>query len=263
MITGSQIEDISKTALIPLWARANADKYTGVNSREWKLSKSIASQFDTSRLDSMNKIARDTTIIDIAIRSILINDIIKKSEKNRTFINFGAGLDVKSIIFKNDFENLINIDTQAMIDLRSKIFPEELSMTSSILEPDFLDKINDSSPLIIIEGVFMYFNIETVNNFLSKVKEHAPDSKLIFEVGGSWINFTGHPGFKALGLECKYIWGVNGRMELEKRLPNIRITEHYKILDMYPEIWGNYRYLFKIFPILKNKLGSQIVVAEF
>ena len=40
MITGSQIEDISKTALIPLWARANADKYTGVNSREWKLSKS-------------------------------------------------------------------------------------------------------------------------------------------------------------------------------------------------------------------------------
>lgn len=256
--------EISKTALIPLWARAKALNIIDQNKVEWQLANELLEKIDldSSPLDRLNTLTQKTTILDIAIRSILINKILDDLSPNQTIINIGAGFDLKSQLYRDKFVCWINFDLESIISMRKRHFLAENNLVMNILDYNVLTNFEIKNPVFIFEGIFMYLKVADCQAIVQFMVQTYPTSKFIIEIGGSWIKYTNHPAFAKMKTNVNYLWGLNNKYEFAKLFRMLKIDEYYYVLDEHKEIWGKYSLLFKYLPITKSKFGSQIILAK-
>jgi hypothetical protein len=255
--------DLANTAFIPLWARANAGKFIYENHEEWELSKELLTYItsNTLPLDYMDKITKSSTILDIGLRSILINDIIHVDKSNQ-IINLGCGFDIKNKLFNKRFDEWINIDVKEIIEIRDKFLNEKNNIIGSLENFFDLNIDNNLKTTLILEGVAMYFDQITIRTFIQKFFKKFKASKMIIEVGGKWIKSFQHPAFSKMGLDSKYKWGINNEKEFSVLFPGHNVKFYQKVLLYRKDIWDRFSVLFNKIPIIASKLGSHIIVLE-
>jgi O-methyltransferase involved in polyketide biosynthesis len=260
------LSDVSKTLLIPLWARCrDSDSEHPIFFDEMTLRLQDFFGFDFSSLDNLGQISRKATITDIARRSRLIDTKLKQisaGKANLTVINLGCGLDTIYPRLGHIADNWYDVDLPEVIALRREFFSENgvhKFISADISKADFLDEIELSENTIILsEGTLMYLKPDSVKLIFQKAARKAKNLDVIFEAGGSWLNGTKHPAFSKMRLRTNYIWGLSRKYNLEILFPGFEKISAEALLDSGKD-WGFLGKIAAVWQGIKFKIGSIII----
>lgn len=213
--------NLSATALIPLWARAK-DYEAKDSVLNDKFSNDLLNKidFDFKIFDQQNSIIKKATIADLVVRTKVIDNFLLSSlDEKKIVLNLGAGFDTRdrrlgicNTYYHIDFEHIIS---------QRKIFfnnSQAINISQNILDFDFLNDFSKKEPIIIAEGLFMYYKRDILIKFISKLKNTFKSYTLIIETGSWLIPYTSHPFFRIFNDSIKYSSGYYNSKTYFKKL---------------------------------------------
>ena len=158
------------------------------------------------------------------------------TNSNPLIINLGAGLDTRSDRLDLGSGNWYDIDLPEVIQLRRMFFNETEQVkfiAKSILDFSWIDKISSrgiEKPLLIAEGLFMYFNETDIKRFFNKITKAFPQGIVLAEIFHSFLLRTNAPGRKETG-QAKYLWGISNAKAIESLNPDLHVVNEWRIFD--------------------------------
>lgn len=204
------MDNLSATALIPLWARAK-DYEAKDSLLNDKFSHNLLNKidFDFKIFDQQNSNIKKATIADLVVRTKVIDNLLLSSLDNKKIVlNLGAGYDTRDIRLGIN-NQYYQIDFSSIISQRKLFFSDSwaVNISHNILEFDFLNDFSEKEPIIIAEGLFMYYKRDILIKFISKLKNTFKSFTLIIETGSLVIPYTSHPFFRIFNDSIKYSSG--------------------------------------------------------
>ncbi len=179
-------QSVSNTLYIPLAGNI----YTSKNFRELLFDQKALELEVIIPQDITDKINDEYYFLASASRyynmDLEIKSFIEKHQKCN-IINIGAGLDTSYYRIKSSTAIFYEIDLPPVIEERRRIMPEQeydIYISSSFLEVDtWLKNIKDTNlpTLLIISGVFYYFQEEEIDNFFIQIKNKFSLLEAVFD----------------------------------------------------------------------------------
>lgn len=261
------LEGVSETLLIPLWARA----------AETKRSDPII--FDPKAVEICDALDYDFTRFDrawmtqtgIAVRTKLIDEAVLDriaGQPDTVFINLGAGLDTRFERVDNRRILWYEVDLPAVIEVRRHFFTEterHRFIGRSITDFTWMEDVDlqGRAPLILAEGLFMYFDEGDVRAVFRRLAQRFPGAEMIFEVLTPLA--VGMSRFdecvsKVGGGKVEFKWSLPDCRELETWNLGIKLYCEWNVLDYCKRRWG---YLAFMAPLFFNLLGNRVVRVRF
>lgn len=187
------------------------------------------------RLDGKAKppdVGHDMTI-GIAMRAYLLDRWTRafiESHPDAVVLNLGCGLDTR--ILRLDPPSSVawfDVDFPDVIALRQQLFADRVGCTtiaSSITERDWIDRIPDDRPAIIVaEGVLPYLHDQEVRDLMRRVVTCLAGGEIVFDayshLGIELLRFN--PSLRATGAELR--WGIEDAGALERDVPGLTLLE--------------------------------------
>jgi len=263
-------EELVKTLVIPLWAKAIESEKENPIIRDEKSQEIIKElDYDLSYLKNawMSQLG-------IAIRSKILREQIGlfiKNNPNANVINLGCGLDTSFSHLDNGKINWYDLDFKEVIDLRKEVFESEkrnIMIASSVFDYSWLNKIEqkENPTLVIAEGLLFYLEMDQVKELLNKTVDYFPNVTFLLELVGpvmvgrakyndsiSRINHNDNiPEFK---------WSLWNSRGFEKWNKSLKLEKEWFFADYYKERWRHFKYFFKI-PLFKRIFSSRLVYLE-
>jgi O-methyltransferase involved in polyketide biosynthesis len=226
---------VFETLFIPLYFRARETQHPNRIIEDQKSLDIISSlAHDFSYLDkeanTQFHIATRTRIFDEQTRHYL------QTNPTPIVFNLGAGLDTRSSRLDISRAYWYDIDLPEVIRLRRMFFDETKRVkfiARSILNPSWIDEIDQhivETPLLIAEGLLMYFDEADLKSFFDKIVSVFPKAILLGEVFHSYLLRADAPGRQATG-KAKYLWGVSNTQAIEKLNPHLMVIQEWRIFD--------------------------------
>lgn len=139
------------------------------------------SRFDKEKyFDLQTFTAARTLIFDNAVKSLI------DKYKDPFIVNFGAGFGIRFYVTDNGKITWFDIDLPEVIELRKQIFKESdrnKFIGKSIFNDSWKTEIPKGKDMIFVaEGLLLYFEEETVKNFILGLLRDFPSSDLIIDV---------------------------------------------------------------------------------
>jgi O-methyltransferase involved in polyketide biosynthesis len=187
-----------------------------------------------------------------------INTFIRE-HANATIVYLGCGLDTRILRINPPASvQWFDVDYPEVINLRKTLFVESANyrmIGSSIIEPEWLNRIPQKNPtLIVAEGVFEYIAEGEVRTLLDRVISYFKSGELIFDVMNS---FAIESGKKKLATTTGAVhkWAVDDIHNVDKL--NVRM-KRIKSLSLFRS-----RYMRKL--TVKERLlyGTLSIVPAF
>jgi methyltransferase (TIGR00027 family) len=155
-------------------------------------------EYDFSKFKNGSKSA-----IGVAIRARHFDQKVAqfiKKRKNPIVVLLGCGLDTRYYRVQDKQSAVFyELDLPEVIHLREGLLPQEpndILLEASILETDWMDYLKQQHPegsfIFIIEGVLMYFDVETVKNVFTELAKRFRGSELHFDVVNEWMSRNSH-----------------------------------------------------------------------
>ena len=261
------LEGVSETLLIPLWARAVESMRHDAIVRDWKALDLLSSlDYDFSKFKDAW-----TTQTGIAVRTKLFDDAVKaflQQQPEAVLINLGAGLDTRFERIDNGRSRWYEVDLPEVIRIRHCFFEEterRRFIARSITDFGWIDEVrlDDGSPLIIAEGLLMYFDECAVREVFAKLVERFPGAEMVLEVltplavGMSRYD----PCVSKVGAgEVHFKWALRDCREIESWDGRIKLCCEWNVLDFCRNRWG---WLVFLAPFMSGLLGNRIVRLRF
>ncbi len=177
-----QLGDVQTTALIPLAIKANETLRKNPRVQDQKAVEIIkALGIDTSSYDkfmSHEGVIARTIMLDRSIKEII------EKKPDCVIVNLGAGFDDRFTRVDNGRILWFDVDLPDSISARKKAFPERdrvYMISGSILEDDWCKRIREITEgqrtdyVFIAEGLFMYFTIQEIKQFLNIMMDNFPE----------------------------------------------------------------------------------------
>lgn len=232
------LEGITETLLIPLWARA----------REFQEEKPIIK--DEMAREMMEHIDYNFQIfenkkmpqVSIAIRTELLDkatsDFIKR-HPDGAVVNIGCGLDTRYYRLDNSNFYWYDLDLPEPIRIRKHFFKgtEHYKMIkSSVFDEEWTDLIRNGNPVMIIaEGLLMYFKECQVRELLDLLTLAFPGGEMLCEVTTSLL-VERHKNMKSQhNRNVPFQWGISDGKEMENLNPRIRFIEEWNYFDFHKD----------------------------
>lgn len=261
----SILENVSETSLLPLWARAMESlKPNALFRDEPALSLYKSLDYDFSKFKDAN-----TSQIAIAIRTVLIDQETRNyldQYPDGTVINLGAGLDSRFQRMDNGRVHWYDIDLAEIIGLRKQLFPKNercQQVASSALNEEWAEHIvrSEAPPLIIAEGLLMYFTEPQAKALFGILTKHFTGAKVVIEMipEGALGNMKFHEGLN--WMNASFRWTIDQIADLRKWYPQLHVRKEQCLLDFYWQRWG-WLSLFSINPLFRWFFGERIAVLE-
>jgi O-methyltransferase involved in polyketide biosynthesis len=260
------MESVSETSLLPLWARAMESTRTDALFRDEKAIEMLrAIDYDFSRFKKawMSQLG-------IAVRTELFDKIVKdylKQYPDGCIINLGAGFDSRFYRLDNGSIQWHDIDLPEVIKIKRLLLKANgryHTVARSILDFRWIDEITPSKapPLIIAEGLLMYFSEEQIKTLMNALVTAFPKATMAIELlpMGAVGNSKWH---EAVGwMNTTFKWSIDNIKHLERWNSAIRVNSEWCILDYHWERWGAFSW-FSWMPVYRFFLGEKVVLLEF
>lgn len=254
----SNLLPISETLFIPLVARAAetardnpiiSDEKSVEILKTMNLEDKIT---DGGRISTLGILAR-TKIIDDEVGYIL------SQNANAIIINLGAGLDTRITRMDNGSLQWYDLDLPDVIQFRSRFFSESERVrfiSKSVLDTAWTEQINiseNSTVIIIAEGLLMYFTEEHVSQILTRLSRQFPGAHMFFDVVHSY--------FINKKISSTFLWGIDQAKDIEKLNSSIELIQSWSAGNLLKERQSLILRLLNFLPATKNR--SQILHIQF
>jgi O-methyltransferase involved in polyketide biosynthesis len=167
------LEGVSETLLIPLWARAVETKNPHPIIKDEKAREMMTQiEYDFSKFDkewpTQISVAVRTEILDNATRAFI------NKHPHAVVINLGCGLDTRFSRLDDGKIRWYDLDLPEPMHIRKQFFEETdryKMIAKSVFDYSWIDDVRlDNSVLIIAEGLLMYLNENEVKELINKVQ---------------------------------------------------------------------------------------------
>lgn len=232
----TNLGDIQKTLLLPLWGRAvetQKQKPLLLDHTAAQIMKKIDYDFSEiekslSAISQLGWIARSHHV-DSMITSYL------QKYPTATIVNIGCGLDTTFDRIDNGRLFWYDLDLPDVIALRKSLMPlreRQHLIEDSFLNPDWMTQLNkQENVLLIAAGVLYYFEEHQIKESLTRLANTFPGGEMLFDASSPiGIHMANKMVIKASGMDEKSFlrWGIKDAKLLESWDARI------KVLDQYP-----------------------------
>ncbi len=227
---------VSKTLLIPLWARALEQKEP-VPLVVDPLAEAMVSRidFDWKRI----RLSRgDLAQCVVRLREFdrFVRDFLERHPA-ATVVQLGSGLDARFQRVDNGHVLWFDLDLPDVISLRRQLVPEserDRYLAASILEPGWMDEVvrpQGPAILFVAEAVLPYLEPEQVKEAVIGLQRRFPGAELVTDVCTPFGLWTDNLQLLVAGSAARMHWAVRDPHELEAWSPGISLLESFSYFD--------------------------------
>ena len=177
-------------------------------------------------------------------------------------VNIACGLDTRCYRM-NGYSHWYNLDLPETIAVREKLLPEDgvISQIAMSAMEDWgaLVTENDTSVLVIIEGLTMYLSEADVKRIFSVIAGRFKKASVFVETMNPMI--VKHFKEKSIeGSHAKFTWGTKNGKTIAELLPDFRFVAEHSLTEGMAAFVPIYKLLGKI-PFVRN-ISNKIIVLE-
>ena len=217
--------------------------------------------YDFSKFDHAER-----SIIGTAIRADyfdkLAADFICR-QPNPVIVVIGCGLDGRRGRIGRAADNVpfYQLDLPEVIAIRRKLLPPQAGETlieASAFDTGWMEDVSGSHPdaqfFLILEGVLMYFDNETVGSLFKNLARYFHHSEAVFDVSSSWMvkNSSKHDAVKHT--RTRFAFGCDDDREIERWADNLHLISAKYMATDFPA-WkrlGLFYWIMRLVPVLRN-----------
>ncbi len=152
-----------------------------------------------------------------------------------------------------------DLDLPDVIQFRRQFFSENERIrfiSKSVLDPAWTEEISlpdDSTVIIIAEGLLMYFTEEEVSQILTLLANRFPGAHMFFDIVHSY--------FINKKISSTFLWGIDSAKEIEKLHSGIELIRSWSAGNLLKERQPMLLRLLNVLPATRNR--SQILHIRF
>ena len=232
----TNLGDIQKTLILPLWGRAVETK-----KPEPLLVDEIAAQviqkidYDFSEVEKNLSVVSQLGWIARSYHVDSVTRLFIQTHPTATIVNIGCGLDTTFDRIDNGRITWYDLDLPDVIALRKKLIPaneRRILIEESFLHPQWMDQVRSREHVLLIAaGVLYYFEEQQLRETFTHLLDAFPGGEMIFDASSpAGVNMANRMVIKASGMDEKSFlkWGMKDAKILESWDSRI------KLLDQYP-----------------------------
>ena len=232
------LDGITETLLIPLWARAMEIKQKNPIIKDEKALEMMGEidydfgKFKHKRMPQVS-IAIRTEILDKATA-----DFIKKHTKC-TVINIGCGLDTRYFRLGNPEICWYDLDLPEPIRIRKHFFQDTeyyKMIAQSVFDDAWINEVKKDQPvLFIVEGLLMYFTEDEVKELLNKLILAFHGAEMLCEITTPLMVVRHKKQDPKQQRNVPFRWGIVNGKEIEKLNRKIKYITEWNYYDYHKE----------------------------
>lgn len=232
------LEGITETLLIPLWARAMETKLANPIIKDEKALEMMEiidydfSKFEHKRMPQVS-IAIRTEILDKATADFM------KKHVHGTVINIGCGLDTRYSRLETHDIYWYDLDLPEPIRIRKHFFKDTdhyKMISRSVFDYTWINEIKkDGEILFIIEGLLMYFPEDKVKELINKLVDVFPGAEMLCEVTTPLLVERHKKQDTKHQRTVPFLWGIKSGREIEQFNSKIKFITEWNYYDYHKE----------------------------
>ncbi len=226
--------DVQTTALIPLAIKANETLRQNARVKDPKAVEIIkALAIDTAQYDkfmSHEGVIARTVMLDRQLKRLI------EQMPNAVIVNMGAGFDNRFSRVDNGKITWFDLDLPDAIAARRKAFPERdrvKMIPGNALDAEWCPEVREAvkasgtRPIILAEGLFMYFTMDQIRTLLTVLKENFAGGLLIAEQNCKMMvkHEKYHDTISSTNAHFKS--GTDSGQEIADLVPGFRLLEEH------------------------------------
>lgn len=196
-MTGSDLEAVSETLFLPLYALAlesRAEHPVLIDREAVRLTEELNRTFAGSDKRLYRKLARGrfprTALTTVALRIRHFDQVVTtflERHPNGIIVSLGCGLSNRRSRVDNGTMRWFDLDLPAAMELRRRYFGDTErfhSLAGSVLDFDWMDNLPDEPGerfLFLAEGLFPYLCEDDVRGLVTELRKRFPGASLVAE----------------------------------------------------------------------------------
>ncbi len=233
----NQSEEVIKTMLIPLWARAlEQTKVSPILIDRYALSMLKALGYGLDYYDAKEQ---KNSQLGCCIRGLWVDNEVRSFAKEQgqpiQVIQLGAGLDARFERLQ-DVEGIsrwYDLDLPEAMAIRQSVIPQNdkvKCLALSLFDEAWMKCLakNNLPTLIILEGVLMYFSKEEIAGLMASIYQHLPHAVILFDSVGYKLvgQAKRHDALSKQKQKVEFTWGSKSKEDIEALHPKIRVDKY-------------------------------------
>jgi O-methyltransferase involved in polyketide biosynthesis len=242
--TFEALEDLPRTLLIPLSARAHGPKVFPTLNPEDQYAEALLS---AAGIEARTTTADAPVMLNVLWRTQLIKQLGQaffERHPDSTGVNLGAGLAHYFQWLRNEHNRWVDADLPEVIGLRQSLIPQTSKRCKNqaldLTQPGWWSCLEahkgqaHQPVLLVCEGVLMYLPATQVRAILREIADNAPDGSELL------VDFVSP---LSMGLQAssasstaKFQWGVHNGLEIAQIHPRLELIAQRSVSEAYG--WG-------------------------
>ena len=187
-IEPKQLTGVSETALWTLWNRG---------SEALRPDRTVDDPLAVQLLERIDYPYRQRFGVAsqvVSMRAHAFDGVVRTflaSHPRATVVALGEGLQTSYWRLGRPPATWITVDLAPIVALREQLFPSEphiINFAGSAFDRSWMNLVpSESSPIIVAEGLFMYFDETTVYELISDCARQFPGGTLVFDAAPDWF----------------------------------------------------------------------------
>ncbi len=265
-------DPVSRTLLIPLWARAVEQHEPEPLVRDPVASMMVEQiDYDWRRI----RLGRgDLVQCVVRLREFdrFVRDFLQRHPAG-TVVHLGCGLDARFQRVDNGQVRWFDLDLPPVIALRKQLLPESDRnhyLADSVFGSGWMAEVDhqEGDPVLFVaEALLLYFGEVEVRGLVLALQRGFPGAELVCDVCTPFAACIDNLHLRFTGSAARIRWGLRDPGDVEAWAPGIRVVESFSYFDDpeprmgFPSWFGSVRALSRASSIQRFELGASPLTA--
>ena len=227
---------LSETLLIPLWAKAVEQERDERLLTDREAPRMLAQiDYDFSKFQKVVM-----SQVGCCGRARIFDNEAQKfiaAHPDAVVVQLGAGLDARyERLGRPAVTAWYDLDLPEVITLRRQLLPESTNhyFAISLFDEIWMKTVaaHGKPVLLLCEGVLMYFDTDTVKDWLATLARHLPQATLVFDIVPPVLvgKAKRHDALGKMGKDVpEFKWSLKDNRELEQWLPGLKLEAEMEL----------------------------------
>jgi O-methyltransferase involved in polyketide biosynthesis len=238
--TNQGLSGVAETLLMTLYIRAMESQRPDALIKDEKavaLVTQMSYDFDRIRQVKMDDDDKVGVILRNREFDRYVQDFLARNPE-AVVVHIGCGLDSRFERVDNGKVEWYDLDLPEVIEQRRKFIGDEGQryhlLAGSAFDSAWLDTVSvhrQRPPLVLAEGVLMYFEEAQVKSLVLMLRDHFPGAELVFDAFSPFLIRANNLRMAISKFGVRYHWGLRRGQELEKWGDDIRLLDEWGYFD--------------------------------
>jgi len=222
---------LSETLLIPLWAKAVEQERDERLLTDREAPRMLAQiDYDFSKFQKVVM-----SQVGCCGRARIFDNEAQKfiaAHPDAVVVQLGAGLDARyERLGRPAVTAWYDLDLPEVIELRRQLLPESTNhyLGVSLFDESWMQTAaaHGKPVLLLCEGVLMYFDRDTVKDWLATLARHLPQATLVFDIVPPVLvgKANKHDALGKMDKPPEFRWAISGTDDIRRLMPGVEIIE--------------------------------------